>query len=204
MRSICLSAALSLLANMSLAAEVSSAPATQPAEKGQFVSLFDGKTLEGWKVIGCEAEVQEGAILIKAGNGVVRPDRVFVDYVLELDWKALKADNWDSGIYFRCGDPAGNYPWPRVYQVNLRKGMEGNVEELKDARSQGLTKAGEWNHFRLKVAGTTAELEINGKPAWKADGLKAPKGYISLQAEVPGGGQFLYRNIRIQELDEGR
>ena len=43
-------------------------------------------------------------------------------------------------------------------------------------------------------------MEINGKPAWKADGVKEPSGYIGLQAEIPGGGQFLFRNIRVQEL----
>jgi len=26
------------------------------------------------------------------------------------------------------------------------------------------------------------------------------KGYISIQAEVPGGGQFLFRNVRIKVL----
>jgi hypothetical protein len=187
--------AMAFLAAMVLVAGVSVA-----AEKGEWVELFDGKTLDGWKVIGCEAEVKDGAMLIKAGDGVVRPERKFKDYVLELDWKALQADNWDSGVYFRCIDPAGNYPWPRQYQVNMRKGMEGNVDELKGAKSQGLTKAGEWNHFKLTVVGTKAELEINGKPAWKADGLKAADGFISLQAEVPGGGQFLFKNIRVMEL----
>ena len=44
-------------------------------------------------------------------------------------------------------------------------------------------------------------LEINGKQVWKNDGLKGPaKGYISLQAEVPRGGQFRFRNIYITEL----
>jgi hypothetical protein len=167
------------------------------------VELFDGKTLAGWKVIGCEAEVQDGAIFLKGGNGVVRTERSYRDYVLEYEWKALKADNWDSGVYFRCGDPPPGAPWPTVYQANLRKGMEGNVEELKDARSTGLTKPGDWNHFKLTVKGTGAQLEINGKPAWKADGLKSPEGYIALQAEIPGGGQFLFRNVRILELGAG-
>jgi len=40
--------------------------------------------------------------------------------------------------------------------------MEGNVEELKEARSTGLTKPGDWNHFKLTAEGTKAQLEING------------------------------------------
>lgn len=192
MRSICAAAAVLMLANLAL------------AQQDKFVDLFDGKSLEGWKVIGCQAEVQDGAILMKAGNGVVRPEKKFKDFVLELDWKALKADNWDSGIYIRCIDPANRYPWPRVWQVNLRKGQEGDIAELKDARSKGLTKAGQWNHFKLTVVGPKAELEINGQPAWKAEGLKDPEGFISLQSEVPGGGQFLFRNIRIRELEAAK
>jgi ribosomal protein L7/L12 len=150
--------------------------------------------------MGCEAVVQDGAILLKAGNGVLRTERKYKDYVFEVEWKALKADKWDSGIYIRCEDPPAGAPWPKVYQVNLLKGMEGNVEELKDARSKGLVKPGEWNRFKLTVKGAKAELEINGKPAWKADGLKKPEGYIALQAEIPGGGQFLFRDVRITEL----
>ena len=51
------------------------------------------------------------------------------------------------------------------------------------------------------MRGTHAELEINGKPAWEANGLEGPKeSYIALQAEVPGGGQHRFRNIYITEL----
>ncbi|HEX2972951.1 MAG TPA: DUF1080 domain-containing protein [Tepidisphaeraceae bacterium] len=200
MRMICFAATLLLLANFSLAQDT---PAANSKEKDKYVTLFDGKTLKGWKVIGCEAEVQDGAIFIKAGNGVVRPDRKYKDFVFELDWKALKADNWDSGIYFRCEDPIKGdpWPWPKKYQANLKKDLEGNVDELKGASSTGLTKPGEWNHLKLTVIGTKAELELNGKPAWKADGVETPTGYISLQAEVPGGGQYLFRNIRVLEIN---
>lgn len=170
------------------------------AEAGKPVELFNGKDLAGWTVIGCEAVVQDGAMLIKAGNGMVQTENRYGDFVLELDWKALKSDNWDSGIYFRYTSIPKGRPWPGQYQANLRKGMEGNVDDLKGAKSKGLTRPGEWNHFKLTVQGDTAALEINGQPAWKASGLKPPEGYIGLQAEVPGGGQFLFRNIRISTL----
>jgi hypothetical protein len=161
-------------------------------------AIFDGKTLDGWKVVGCEAEVQDGAILIKAGNGIVYPDRRFGDFGLDVEWKALSKDNWDSGIYFRCELPEKGKPWPSRWQANLFKGQEGNVGGLKGATSTGLVKDGEWNRFKLTVVGSKAALEINGKPAWEADGIEEKDGYICLQAEVPGGGQFLFRNIRIK------
>lgn len=168
------------------------------ADCGGKTELFDGKSLAGWKVTGCEAKVQDGAILLAAGNGLVHTERQFDDFVLELDWKALHPEMWDSGIFFRCElPPPQGRPWPKDYQVNLRKGMEGNVQNLSGASSEGLAKPGEWNHFKLTVVGKTAALEINGQPAWKAEGLARPTGYLALQAEVPGGGQFLFKNIEI-------
>jgi len=174
----------------------SSCPA---AEKGQTVELFNGKDLTGWKVINCEAVVEDGAIRLKAGNGLVQTERRYADFILEVEWKALKPDRWDSGIYFRYNTVPKGRPWPARYQANMRQGMEGNVG-LPGATSTGLIKPGQWNHFKLKVVGTKAEMVINGKPAWKADGVQVPEGYISLQAEVPFGGEFLFRNIRITEL----
>ena len=198
-------AARSLLLLVAFGLLFGSQAATPAAEiAGKTVEMFNGKDLTGWKVTGCEAVVQDGAILIKAGNGLVQAEGQFGDFVLELDWKALSADNWDSGIYFRYDSVPPNRPWPPRYQVNLRKGMEGNVDDLPGAKSKGLTKDGQWNHFKLTVQGTTAALEINGKPAWKADGLKVAKGYLSLQSEVPGGGQFLFRNIRITTAEKSK
>ncbi len=171
------------------------------AEK--FVSLFDGKTLDGWKVLRCEAVVEDGAIALKAGNGVVHSVKKYGDFILDLEWKALKKDKWDSGIYFRCELPGKTgRAWPTRYQANLLKGQEGNVGGIKGATSKGLVKDGEWNRFQLKVVGSKVELQINGKPAWKADGIKDAEGYICLQSEVPGGGQFLFRNIRIADLSK--
>jgi hypothetical protein len=170
--------------------------------KGQRVALFDGKTLDGWTVLKCEATVDDGDILLVAGNGLVQTQNQYGDFILELEWKALRQDKWDSGIYFRYDSVPQGQPWPERYQVNLLKGQEGNVASLKGARSEGLTKPGQWNAFRLTVQGTKASLQINGQLAWEADGLAGPEtGFIALQAEVPGGGQFRFRNIYLTQLD---
>lgn len=165
------------------------------------VSLFNSKDLTGWQVLSCEAEVRDGCLFLKDGNGMVQTERQYGDFILELEWKALKVDKWDSGVYFRYESIPAKRPWPANYQANLRKGQEGNVGGLKGAESTGLVKEGDWNHMRLTVRGTTAAMELNGKPAWKADGLKVLRGYIGLQSEVPGGGQYLFRNLRITELN---
>jgi len=166
------------------------------------MALFDGKTLNGWTVLNCEATVDHGDILLVAGNGLVQTEKQYGNFVLEFDWKALRAEKWDSGVYFRYNSVPEGRPWPDRYQVNLRYDMAGNVGSLEGARSEGLVKAGQWNRFKLTVEGTKAELDINGQPAWTADGLTGPeRGYIALQAEVPGGGQYRFRNIYLTELD---
>jgi hypothetical protein len=168
---------------------------------GEAVSLFDGKTLNGWKVMKCEAEVVDGAILIKGGNGVLAAEKQYADFILECDWKQLHTNMWDSGIYFRCDLPGEKAPWPKQHQVNLRKGQEGAISGADKTKAASLFKKDEWNHFKLIVKGKTAELEFNGEKAWSRDGIEPAKGHLCLQAEVPQGGQFLFKNITIKELE---
>ncbi len=168
------------------------------SDEPQFKPLFDGKTLDGWTVTDCEATVESsGVLLLKDGNGMVRTDAKYADFVLEWECQPVKEKAYDSGVYVRFDLP---YPkgrnWPSKYQVNLKQGEEGNANDLK-ATSTGLFKPAEWNHFRLSVYGTKAELAINGRAAWKADGIKVKEGYIGLQSETPAGGQYRFRNIRI-------
>lgn len=167
----------------------------------QPVSLFDGQTLKGWKVVTCEAEVQDGAILLKAGNGFLQAEKDYGDFVFECDWKALNTNLWDSGVYFRAGDPEGKFPWPKNHQVNMRRGQEGSISGADKTKAASLYKKGVWNHFKLTVKGKTAELEFNGEKAWTRGGIEPAKGHLCLQAEVAGGGQFLFKNITVLELD---
>ncbi|HUY92946.1 MAG TPA: DUF1080 domain-containing protein [Pirellulales bacterium] len=170
-------------------------------DDGFAMSLFNGRNLDGWVVTGCKAGVEDGLLVLQEGDGLVRSEHDYGDFVLELDWRARKGEAWDSGVYFRADVPAAGKPWPSRYQANLEQGKEGNVKNLKGAESSGLTKPGEWNHFRLRVVGSQAELQLNGKPAWKVDGVKPARGYVGFQAEIAKGGQFEFRNIRITELD---
>lgn len=170
------------------------------AESAEPPTVFDGRTLSGWEVIGCEAVVEDGAILIKSGNGLVQTDRKFRNFVLTLQWKALKPQAWDSGIYFRYRDVPAGRPWPNRYQVNLRQGMEGELVGIAGGKCEVPARVGDWNQLELTVRGQSASLKANGKPAWKVEGLEEQEGFIALQAEVPGGGQFLFREIRITPL----
>jgi hypothetical protein len=186
---------------LALAAVLLLAPSpVRAADAEKFVPLFDGKTLDGWKVEKCDVEVQDGCIFLKGGNGWVRTETQYGDFVLELEWKGLNKDFWDSGVYIRAGERPEKAPWPGPGQINLRKDLLGAIKEIKEAVARPeLAKPGEWNHLRVSAIGKTVTLEMNGKTAWKLENFKKPRGYIGLQCEVPGGGQFLFRNIRISE-----
>ncbi|HEX3727485.1 MAG TPA: DUF1080 domain-containing protein [Pirellulales bacterium] len=168
---------------------------------GYHAALFNGHDLDGWQITGCQVGVEDGALVLRGGDGFVRTNERHGDFVLELDWRARRASNYDSGIYLRADLPSAGKPWPARYQVNLKQGQEGNLLGVDGAKSSGLIKPGAWNHFKLTVIGDTASLEINGKPAWKAAGIAGPDGYIGFQSEVDGGGQFEFKNIELTDLD---
>ena len=126
-------------------------------------------------------------------------EKIYGDFVLELEWKAVKKEQYDSGVFIRAVPPPERPRGPSE-PGQSPPGLMGNIQQYKGAVARtDLVKPGDWNHFRLVVVGKTAELLINGKQAWKIDNLTPASGLIGLQCEVPGGGQFLFRNIRISE-----
>ena len=82
-------------------------PAAAGAADDDFqFDLFNGKDLAGWDVTNCKVAVEDGALVLKEGNGFVRSNLKYGDFVLELDWRALQADKYDSGIYVRSQFPS--------------------------------------------------------------------------------------------------
>ncbi len=176
------------------------APRRVPAA-GYAYSLFDGKTLNGWTIENkCKADVDKGKIRLHEGNGWLRSDHQYGDFLLQVEWKAEKETGYDGGIFVRTR-PGGD-PFPRQgYQLNLADGREGACGRLPGATPPpGLIKRGDWNAFDILVVGNSVSLVINGRPAYRATGLKIDRGHIGIQVEVPGGGRLWFRNLRITEL----
>lgn len=167
---------------------------------GHRSELFDGKTLNGWTLEGkCQASVQDGNLLLEAGDGWMRSDHEYLDFQLHVEWKSLKETNYDAGIYIRT--KGGGSPFPKQgYQVNLLQGKEGNIGNLPNATSSGLIRPGEWNAFDISVIGDRVQTSINGKHAYEASGITNRSGHIGFQIEVPKGGQFLVRNVFVTEI----
>ena len=178
-----------------------SSPDDKPAKT---LKLFDGQTLKGWTAVhGGKYSVEYGALVVDSGNGWLRSDKQYGDFDLTVEWRAdkkykLGGEQYDSGLFFRTtGDEK---PWPKnKYQMNMKQSTGGELSGInKDGGLDHLLPPGEWNKYRLRVKGTTAEAWINGHPVWKTDRIKTPKGYIGLQAE---GFRIEFRRIDLTPLE---
>jgi hypothetical protein len=174
---------------------------TQAADlTGVELPLFNGETLDGWKVEGnAQIAVQDGMLHLQSGNGWLRSEHQYSDFILYVEWKAMQSETYDSGIYIRAPSGAGPYP-KGGHQINLREGREGNISDIKGAESVGLIKPGQWNAFEIKVTGDRVATAINGQLAYDVSGVRASIGHVGIQVEVPKGGQFLIRKVIMHEL----
>ena len=107
------------------------------ADDGFQLALFNGKDLSGWDITNCKVTVEDGALVLAEGNGFVRTNLKYGDFVLELDWRARQASKYDSGIYVRSEFPSSQRSrnWPDRYQINLKEGDEGNLGGARSASS---------------------------------------------------------------------
>ncbi|GIW92087.1 MAG: hypothetical protein KatS3mg110_0128 [Pirellulaceae bacterium] len=173
-------------------------PAALPQE-AYTVDLLD-QQLTRWVVTNADVQCDGSVLTLQAGNGMVRSVHRYRDFVLELEYRPLRSERYDSGIFFRCELPPQGRPWPTRYQINLRDGDGGNLVGISEARGSHLVKRGDWNQIKLTVVGHRASCQINGQQAWQTDKIEPLEGFIALQAEVPDGGPFQFRNVKITEL----
>jgi hypothetical protein len=185
---------LTLCAGLLVAAEKESKPADG------YVALFNGKDTTGWVITGCKAAIENGSLVITEGDGLIRTEKQYGDFVLELDWKNRQKEKYDSGIYFRSALPRAGQKWPDKYQINLKQSEEGSIVGKRDAKVKAMAKPGEWNHFKLTCTGGKASLEINGKPAWEVEDIEPAVGFLGIQVEVTQGGQFEFKEIKVKAI----
>ena len=91
-----------------------------------FVPLFNGKDFTGWVRVNCAPEtftVQDG-IIVSTGKptGVMRTDRMYENYVIELDWKHLKPRG-NAGLFVHSGAfPAKGTPFTKGHEIQVLDG----------------------------------------------------------------------------------
>ena len=197
------------------------APAVPQPDKDGFISLFDGKSLDGWQV-GDKADawsVQDGQIVINNG-----PSHLFyTGPIHNHDWKNfdLKAEvlthpHANSGIYFHTTYQEKGWPDDGFEcQVNCthkdwkKTGSLYDVVDIKDPHH----KDNEWFLYEIIVKDKHVTLKINNEVVmeWtQPDDWKSPRnhknrvlnhGTFALQGHDPKS-ETHFKSIVVKSLDE--
>lgn len=177
-------------------------------------TLFDGKTLKGWKTEGAAAwTVENGAIVGRQGakgeSGDLFTEGVWADFEVEAEWKMKAPGN--SGLWFRY--TAAN----AAYQADFLEDpgvdatiLSGSLYCMGKAfiaynRDEQSLKRGEWNRIRVKATGDEIVIWSNGREVIRTrDATFRAPGHIGIQVHAGGklnGMEVQVRNIRIKSGD---
>ncbi|MFB7530240.1 ThuA domain-containing protein [Streptomyces sp. NPDC056178] len=176
-------------------------------------SIFNGKTLEGWKQAGPgKFDIVDGELRSVGGMGLLTYQaKELGAYSLKLDWKMEGDDN--SGVF--VGFPESDDPWSAVnngYEVQIDATdapdrTTGSIYTFKaaniKARDQALRPPGQWNSYEIKVQGERLQVFLNGvkiNDFTNTDPVRSLKnGYIGLQNHG-ADDHVSFRNIQLKEL----
>ncbi|MFM9196789.1 MAG: DUF1080 domain-containing protein [Planctomycetia bacterium] len=193
--------------------------AADATEEG-FVQLFDGKTLNGWKISEHPEswKIADGAIVANGDRShlfYVGDDKPYVNFELRADVKTETEAN--GGIYFHTKFQEKG--WPKYgFEAQVNNSPVGKKDPRKTGSLYAVkdvmeppVKDGEWFTETVIVRGNHIVIKINDKvvtdytePADKKPGddftRKLDQGTFALQAHDPGS-TVRFKNIRVKRLD---
>lgn len=194
------------------------------AAEREWTPLFNGRDLSGWMNVNCAPKtftVRDGMI-ISTGvpTGVLRTDRQYENFELELDYRHMK-EGGNAGLFvWSDAITSPGVPFARAIEVQILDGRStdsytshGDVFAIHGATfnpmrphpsgwmrclpSERRAKpAGEWNHYHVTCSNGIIRLAVNGREVSGGSGSKPRKGYICLESE---GSECHFRNLRIRE-----
>src|SRR5690606_23764336 len=139
-----------------------------------FVPLFDGKTLNGWRVhdgvpkehVGGTWTVEDGILVgdqdPPGQGGLFITDRKFKDFILKLEGKL----DWpvDSGVFLRVGETG------KSHQVTLDFRPKGEIGAIYLPWGKGVVfrnpqgidhfKRDNWNDLEIRIEGNPARIQV--------------------------------------------
>ena len=194
------------------------------AEDG-FVSLFDGRTLDGWFIVnkmGPGFVVKDGKIVCPLDGGQkLMTEKQYANFVLRLEYK-LQADS-NNGIGIRA--PRDGHTSTKGMEIQILdqtgpkygpmklhpEQYHGSIYDVWPARTGFLKKPGEWNEQEIRADGRRITIRLNGALILDANldevrepevlkkhpGLARKTGHIVLLGHQ---AYVEFRKLRIQEL----
>ena len=216
-----------LLALAFIASPLTLAQDKPPAEEAGVVSLFDGKTLSGWKGSTGAYTVENGAIVcVAGGRGNLLTEKEFADFDLRFEFKLTPGANNGLGIRSPLStegnlhlegielqiidDTAEKYKTLQPYQFH------GSIYGLVPAKTGSLKPVGQWNQQQVIARGPRIQVIVNGTTIIDANleetlktgtlddqphpGASRKKGHLGFLGH---GDRIEVRNIRIKEIMGG-
>jgi hypothetical protein len=199
------------------------------AAEPKWISLFDGRSLAGWKQLGGEARyvVRDGTIvgLVTEGvkqNSFLTTEALFGDFVFECEFKA--ADGINSGLQYRSAPPNETVkrvhgyqfeidPTPRgltggFYEEGRRgwfspKANNGEPQKTWAAAHAGFYKFGEWNTLRIEARGSKIRHWLNGKLTVEFDDqdpVRIPRGFFGIQVHSTTNATLFNKEVAFRNL----
>ena len=199
-----------LLAFLGLWLPVSGGP-TMSAQSsgGGWTTLFDGKTLKGWNVVGdANWEVVDGVLQASkaSANAYLVTPVSYGDFQIRAEFWADHTTN--SGIFIRAQDP-NKIGAANAYEVNIydqRPEPKYGTGAIVDfAAVSPMPKAGgKWNTYLITAKGSSITVELNGQKTVALNDSKFASGPFTLQfgngpKDAPGGA-IKWRKVQIRPL----
>lgn len=192
--------------------------------KGKFITLFNGKNLDGWTSMGAQDwSVHKGLLITQGQGGWLRSNRMYRDFELQLDFRMSPSHATDinsltnSGVMLRStldGNPSFTGMEIQIIDDHGRSfGVQGcGALYGAVAPSINVTKpANQWNHYDITLVGEHLIVKLNGHTIINLPNLDDPKvnkgiegppfwqraqeGYIGLQSHT---NEVDFRHIRIR------
>jgi hypothetical protein len=167
------------------------------------VSLFDGYTLQGWRIEGdadwsvAHREIEAGG----TGDGFLASEGRYGDFQLRLEFWVEASVN--SGIFVRCKDRARVHP-DTCYELNIwddhprQEARTGAIVFRFMPPMAEVDTVGKWNTYEVTAKGGSLEVRVNGVTTAVLEDADPTPGFIALQRW--GQGTVKFRNIELKPL----
>lgn len=175
------------------------------AQTGEgWATLLDGESMGDWDSVGDTNWRAEDGVTVADNRTSESPAYLvskesYTDFMLHIEFWA--SDDANSGIFFRCSDPA---------QINDRTCYEANIYDQREDPTYGtgalvrhvevnpMPKAGgKWNTYEITAKGRDITLVLNGEKTAELRSGLFTEGPFALQH---GAGVMKFRKVAIKPL----
>jgi hypothetical protein len=186
-------------------------------DKDGFVSLFDGKSLDGWEGDLKYWKARDGMIVGESPgikhNEFLCTKQTFNNFELQVNFRILGDETKNSGIQFRSKRVPDNTE-VSGYQADIGEGYWGCLYDesrrnkvLVQAPADQLAKVlkkDDWNKYVIRCVGPHITLTLNGLTTvdyTEQDESVATSGIIGLQIHAGNKMEAQFKDLKIKRLE---